>query len=224
MVQSKFSNNINTLKEIKYSKFERIHSDKVNDIQLINISKNKKYLITASVDCTIIISELDTLKYLHYLIFNPNLNINSNKLLIRSIEYDNNYLYSLMSPLKGASYISKWNINNGFIPLKTKKISDNVCLRMKISGINLIVGQVNGNITHIDKETLSNNYNKNFHIMAVNSIAIVNKDIVFSSGPDRMISSHKIKYKRLISISKAIFIIIISFFIYLFLRRIQRIK
>lgn len=200
-------------------KNDKIHNNKINDLVVI---QQRKYVISASVDCYCIISDLESLKFLHLLSFKPD--INASNFIFRSLEYDGQNLYSLLSPLKGSSYITKWNVRGGFSPELTKKISDESCISMRRSGDTMMVGSVNGSVIHVDKESFDVVFNKTYHVLAVKEFAIVNQSVCYTCSPDKMISSHLIRSKGVISGFSVLLFLLFSIFIYALFLRIEQLK
>ena len=144
---------------------------------------------------------------------------------MRSINYDSydGIITTLQSPMRGESYMTKWQTSN-FEPIMTEKISDSSCTVMKKIGDTFIVGEISGNVIHIDANTLSINQDKNYHVLATKSIASVGKNYFFTSSPDQMITIHSVKSANLISFQGVIKMLLLSFFIFVLKIRFDHLK
>ena len=62
------------------------------------------------------------------------------------------YLYTLQAPMRGYSYITKWDINNNFKPIETNSICDVTCGIMEYSDKleTLAVGTSDGRLICVD--------------------------------------------------------------------------
>ncbi len=199
-----------------YSK-QDAHNDKFTDLLVL---KEKFLIISASMDQTCKVFDFKSnLKLVHCLTFKPT--VSSDNYIIRNVILYNGYIYSLQSPMKGSSYITKWRLND-FTPAHTVNISDSVCSRMRRCGRNLVIGQVNGKLMHVDADTLNINFIGEYHLMDIKSIAVVDNSTCYTASPDQMIASHKIKSRSLISIWGIIKLLIISVMIYALIERINK--
>ena len=167
------------------------HIRTINNIILI---PEKKILITASGDGTCKMFEIATLKMLRKISFRAKIEETSNYFM-RDIQYDryNNILYTLQSPLRGKSYITKWDLYRNLDPISTIEVNDIVCSsmdysdRLGILGVvdsegHIIYVDVSGEMSVIKKLTLGENmikcgafYNNQFISGSVDNIVRVSK-------------------------------------------------
>jgi len=96
---------------------------------------------------------------------------NDNKgYLFRSIFYDekNNLLYTTQAPLTGDSYITKWNVNDGFKPIESAKICNvSTCsIDLDYNSKTLGIGDNKGSVIYMDANSL--NKNKEINISELN--------------------------------------------------------
>lgn len=162
-------------------------------------------------DATAKIIDIQTLKVLKQLTFRPT--PEENNYIFRGLDLKSNILSTLQSPMRGDSYITLWDKN--FNPIRSKKVSSSSCISMKRVGWNFVLGESSGNVLHIDSQTLDINYEGKFHELATRSIANCGKGYFFTSSPDQMIASHKIKESSMISFKKIVFLLFLSIIVYM---------
>lgn len=203
-------------KDSQYSidDFQIKHAYKAHNLKITDvvISDNGQ-IYSCSLDQTCKVWEVknNILKLIHCLSFK--INLSSEPYIVRNVILYNGYIYTLQSPMRGNSYITKWRQSDYSVVL-TKSICTSVCSRMKRIGKTLIIGQVDGQIIHIDAESLEINFQKEYHLMDISSFAIVDNKMFFSAGADQMISSHIVRSKNILSIYKLILIVLLSVIVY----------
>lgn len=182
---------------------------------------NKKILISASLDSTCKLLDINTLAIVKILTFRSKLD--EKNYIFRSLELYNGDLITLQSPMRGESYITKWNTSN-FEAIKTKKVCTNTCIVMKRIGGNMILGESSGDVLNVDCESLDVVSNKNIHGLATKSICSINNKFYFTSSPDQMITINKVQEKRFISLFGILKIILLSIIIYYLVQRNELLK
>ena len=125
----------------------------IRTINSIIVIPEKKILITASGDGTCKMFEIATLKMLKKISFRASIEESSNYFM-RDIQYDsyNNVLYTLQSPLRGKSFITKWDMYKGLSPISTIEVNDIVCSAMDYNKNTGVIGVVDceGHLIYID--------------------------------------------------------------------------
>ena len=145
----KFQNNeissIDLLKENKNA-----HIRNINNMIII---PNKKLLLTVSGDGSCKMFELTTIQLLKKVSFRMNIQENSNYFM-RDLAYDkySNVIYTLQSPLRGKSFITKWNVYKNLEPIETVEVSNVVCSSMTYSEDMGVLGVTDseGGVLYVD--------------------------------------------------------------------------
>jgi WD40 repeat protein len=109
------------------------HIDSVNSI---DISPDKKMLISSSADKSCIIYSLERQGVkLQKLTFNDGMNPNSKNMLMRGCFFtnDGNYIYTLASQMRQSSYLIKWKATAPFDPVDVTQAHNNTAGGMRLS-------------------------------------------------------------------------------------------
>ena len=134
------------------------HLKSINNL-IIAIKGKYKYIITASGDGTCKVFDINTkekiIKQITKFSFRVNINEPANYFM-RDIIYDesNKYIFTLQSPLKGKTYVTKWSFNNvnNIIPIETMEICKGTGFSFSITNNKKLIGITNseGEIFYID--------------------------------------------------------------------------
>jgi WD40 repeat protein len=112
-----------------------------------------KLLATVSSDGSCKIFELSSLNQLKKLTFRVDLTERQNYSM-RGIRYNssNKSLFTIQSPKKGGTYLTKWDANRNFEPVSSIIVSDTICTSMDFSReYNLIgLGDCKGSLIYVD--------------------------------------------------------------------------
>lgn len=157
------------------------HIKSINDICYID---NKNMIVTASGDGTCKIFELSTLKLLKKLSFRVNLT--EKNYSMRGLNYDNysNVLYTFQAPLRGYTYLTKWDVKNNFDPISSIPLVEGTCTQMDFSiKYNLLaLGEAKGKLIFVDPSG-SMKITKEIVIRdtTVKSVVFKNKNVIAGS-------------------------------------------
>jgi len=102
--------------------------------------------------------------------------------LFRSIFFDEkkNLLYTTQAPLKGDSYITKWNVNNGFKPIDSAKICNvSTCsIDLDYNTKTLAIGDNKGSVIYIDANSLDKNKEINISELSIKTLKYYNENLI----------------------------------------------
>ena len=134
------------------------HLKSINNLTIAKSGKYK-YIITASGDGKCKVFDINTkekvLKEISKFSFRVKINEVANYFM-RDIIYDekNKYIYTLQSPFKGKTYVTKWSFNNvnNIIPIETMEICNGTGFSFSINENKNVIGITNseGEIIFID--------------------------------------------------------------------------
>lgn len=138
-----------------------LHKEAVIHIRSINniiILSQKQIILTASGDCSCKMLDIVTLKQLAKITFRQSLNEPANYFM-RNLIYDNYYnvVYTLQSPLRGKTFITKWDLNQNLKPIRTVEVNDKVCLSFSYNQALGVIGviEAEGNLIFVDSKDLN---------------------------------------------------------------------
>lgn len=194
------------------------HLKGVNDIAFID---DKNLVITAGADGCCKISEISSLKMLKKLTFRINISEKSNY-SVRGLRYDNysGILYTIQAPMRGHTYLTKWNARNNFEPVSTIKVSTSICTSMDFSrDYNLLgLADCNGSVIYVDASNdMSIIKSLELSEITIKSVAFKNGNLITGSA-DNALQLNYIYKPNFISFSfllKLFFILIFGYYIYL---------
>lgn len=210
----------NTTKVYDYKKeiSSNVHLDKINEIIILF---KRSIVLTASIDSTLKILNIKDLSVLKELSFRPK--IDESNYIFRSMEINEGKLVTLQSPMRGNSYITEWEMNN-FNPIRTKKVASSATIVMRKVGKCYILGEVSGNVIHVDIDSLKVTSDNNYHVLATKSICKLTNSRFLTSSPDQMIATHEVKESSLISFFSFFKVLLLGFIIYLVITRFEQLK
>jgi len=140
---------------------------------------DNKLLATVSSDGSCKIFELPSLNQLKKLTFRVDINERQNYSM-RGLRYDdkNKILYTIQSPKKGGTFLTKWDAGRNFEPVGTILVSDTICTSIDYSKeYNLIgLGDCKGSLIYVD----ASNHMSVIKEVFLSEITI--KSVVFKNG------------------------------------------
>ena len=132
----------------------------LRSINRIIICSSKKIFLTASGDCSCKLWEIASLKQLAKCSFRVSLSELSNYYM-RDIAFNakDNLVYTIQSPIKGTTYLTKWNLSKNLAPIKTVFIGE-ICHKSIVYDRKLntlAIGSSDGSICFVDGSSLQIN-------------------------------------------------------------------
>lgn len=187
------------------------------DINNIIIIEEKNILITCSSDTTCKIFELNTLRSLGKLTFRINKN-EKKGYLFRSMILDEkrNILYTTQAPLTGDCYITKWNVNNGFIPIDSAKIGNVSTSSMDFdyNSNTLAIGDNKGSIVYVDAGSLEKNKEINISELTIKTVKYYKGELITGCA-DNSIRILRNYTKRIFTFINVLKILLLAFIVHL---------
>lgn len=145
---------------------------------------------------------------------------------LKGLVYDKQggFLYSIQAPLRGYTYLTKWDAKNNFSPINSIEISDSICTSIDYSPRFdlLAMADCKGSLIYVDPSGASGQMSKIKEVflseITLKSIAFKNENLV-SGAADNALQLNYIYKPSLISFTfvfKILFLVIFAY--YLFLR------
>ena len=176
-------------------------------------------MITAGADGCCKIFEATSLKLLKKLSFRVSLNDKFNYSM-RGMRFDkySGYLYTIEAPLRGHTFLTKWDTRNNFNPLSTIKVSDSICTAIDYNPLYDLIGlaDCNGNISYVDPT------GEMIKIKEIALSEITIKSVAFKNGnlitgaADNALQMNYICKRNIVSISGLFKIVLLILFAYYF--------
>ena len=193
------------------------HIKSINDIAFID---DKNLVVTAGADGMCKIFEINTLKLLKTISFRQNLSEKFNY-SFRGIKYDpfSCSLFTIQAPLRGPTFLTKWNVRNNFEPEASLKVCDSICTSIDFSPSYEVVGlaDCNGLIFYIDASgQMSKIKELSASQTTVKSIAFKDQNLVSGSADNELQLNHiyKRNFISFIGLIKLIILVYIGYYLY----------
>jgi WD40 repeat protein len=198
-------------------KESQAHLKSINDILIID---DKNLILTAGSDGVVKIYELTTLKLLKKLSFKVDINEKSNYSM-RGMKYDKygGFLYTIQAPMRGRTYLTKWDGKNNFTPVNTLEVSDTICTSIDYSPLYDLIGlsDCKGSLIYVDA---SKNMNRLKEVylseITIKSVAFKNGNLV-SGAADNALQLNYIYKPNLVSFTflmKLFVFVLVAYYMY----------
>ena len=172
-------------------------------------------IITSSTDGYCKVLELSGLRLLRNLCFRVS-ESEKNNYCIRGIRYDrrNRHLFTIQSPMRGSTYLTKWDLNT-FSPINTVKASDKIVISMDYSESRgkLALGGSESDLIFFDAGSLSKAKSFNLGQNSVKTVCF-GENILMAGTTDNALIMNNIYGSSPISISTILKLLILALFIY----------
>jgi hypothetical protein len=195
------------------------HFKSINDILFID---EKNLVVTAGADGQCKIFETTSLKMLKKLSFRLSLSEKSNYSL-RGMRYDKygGFLYTIQAPMRGYTYLTKWDAKNNFNPVSSIEVSDSICTSIDYNPLYDLIGLADckGSLVYVDpRGQMSKVKEVPLSEITIKSVAFKNGNLI-SGAADNALQMNYIYKASLISYTFLIkFFMIVFFGYYLFLK------
>lgn len=144
---------------------------------------------------------------------------------LKGLVYDKQggFLYSIQAPLRGYTYLTKWDAKNNFSPINSIEISDSICTSIDYSPRFdlLAMADCKGSLIYVDPSGASGQMSKIKEVflseITLKSIAFKNENLV-SGAADNALQLNYIYKPSLISFTfvfKILFLVIFAYFLFL---------
>jgi hypothetical protein len=180
--------------------------------------EDRNLVITASSDGLCKIFETSTLKLLKKLSFK--IKEDEKNYAIRGLKYDKNsgFLYTIQAPLRGYTYLTKWDVKNNFNPVKSIDVSDSICTSMDYHPFYDLIGLADckGSIIYVDASQMFKIKEVPIREITIKSVAFKDSNII-SGAADNALAMDYIYKPKLISFTslfKLLLIVLYGYFIY----------
>ncbi len=175
-------------------------------------------VISASSDGLCKIFETSTLKLLKKLSFKTK--EDEKNYSIRGLKYDKNYgfLYTIQAPLRGYTYLTKWDVKNNFNPIKSIDVSDSICTSMDYQPFYNLIGLADckGSLIYVDAYNMRKIKEVPIREITIKSVAFKDSNII-SGSADNALAMDYIYKPQLISFTsllKLFFVVLYAYYIY----------
>jgi WD40 repeat protein len=198
------------------------HIKSINDIIFMN---DNKLLATVSSDGSCKIFEMPSLNQLKKLTFRLDLNEKQNYSM-RGLRYDekNKILYTIQSPKRGGTFLTKWDAGKNFEPVSTILVSDTICTSIDYSEkYNLIgLGDCKGSLIYVDVSNQMDVVKEVFlSEITIKSVVFKNGNLI-SGTAENVLKLNYIYKKNLVSFSRIIKVLLSFIFLIHFFNRMKK--
>jgi WD40 repeat protein len=194
-------------------KESQAHFKSINDILFI---EDKNMLVTAGADGLCNIFEISTLKLLKKLCFK--VKEEEKNYSMRGLRYDNctSSLFTIQAPLRGSTYLTKWDLRNNFCPISTVLVSDSICTSIDYSPFYDLIGLADckGSLIYVNPSgEMSKIKEVDVSEITIKSVAFKDSNLI-SGAADNALSLNYIYKPNLISLTSTLKMFLFIFFVY----------
>lgn len=184
-------------------------------------------VITAGADGCCKIFDVNTLKLLKKLSFRRSLEEKSNYSM-RGMRYDSasGFLYTIQAPLRGVTYLTKWDLKNNFSPVSSILASETICTAIDLNpsyGI-IALSDCQGKVVYVSVDGMMKKLKEeDVSEITIKSIAFKGENLV-SGAADNSLKLNYIYKKSLISFTSFLQIIVLILFVFYLFQKYQGIN